>query len=269
MSTFSFGAAEFEPVEEISFGDFVSLAKGRSIVSAGDWSTDDRFELGLSGNLMLRIFRMPGGLEINLISTTNPDEIPPIIFSLGDMPQQVPISVIERKLFGLRTLYAIYFLTHSNRLNELTDYLAKNPTGDIEKNLLAYEESLFIESISYGSWMLAVWAKSKKAYKALSSVVGLTFARGREAYLSKLEAEARIAKARARREEIHAASEEFDLRKKQVEYLRKVSGQIKAPDAKNHVEQIMISAVRDLAAGDPNDSDSFKSISSGEDDKVL
>lgn len=259
MAQFTVGASEIQQVRRSSFQEFIALLKGRAIVSAADWGSD-RIEFGLSGGAMLRIFRTPDGTEINLISTINPEEIPPIIVSLGDMPQHVPISTIERKLYGLRTLYAIYYLADSDRLKDLTSYLIRHPQGDIERALLTPEESLHIESISYGSWMLAIWAKSKNAYKAISSVAGLAFERGREAYLSKLEAEACLAQARARKEEISAASSEFDLKKKQLDYLRKISDQVNIPEVKENLEKIMINATRDLMYGDPKDSESYRKL---------
>jgi hypothetical protein len=158
MAKYSIGAAEFQQQRQSSFDEFVALVKGRSIISAADWG-EDRIELGLSGGAMIRFFTGREEPEVNLISTVNPNETPPLIVSLGNMPAQVSISVIERKLYGLRTLYAIYYLAYSNRLQELTSYLIRHPHGDIEKALLAPEETLHIESISYGSWVLAVWER--------------------------------------------------------------------------------------------------------------
>ena len=143
MTWFSVGAEERQEQRQSPFEELVSLIKGRSIISAADWG-DERFELGLSGGVMIRFFRGRDGMEINLISTTNPDDIPPLLVSLGDMPARVPISVIEKKLSGLRTLYAIYYLAHLERLPELTSYLNRHPRGDIERALLTEEELLYM-----------------------------------------------------------------------------------------------------------------------------
>ena len=131
-------------------------------------------------------------MTINLLSTQNIDENPSLVIDLGDMKQRVPISVIEKKLKGLRTLYAIFYLIYDNRHKELQSYLIKHPYGDIEQALLNLDEQLFIESISYGSWVLTVWSKTKKAYKSITSVAGLVFDRGREAFLQKMEVDARL-----------------------------------------------------------------------------
>lgn len=199
MTTFSLGALEINERTVSTFAEFVSVVKGRSIVSAADWG-NGRFELGLSGGAMLRVIWAPAAqVDVNLIGTVNPDELPPLLISLGDMPQRVPLATVERKLRGLRTLYAIFYLFHTGRLNELFQFLEAHPDGDIEQELVSADEALHIESISYGSWVLEVWAKTKASYKAISSVAGLAFDRGREAFLQKMEADARLAHRRVSR----------------------------------------------------------------------
>lgn len=261
MTMYSLGALELNERRESDFEEFVSIVKGRSIVSAADWG-NERIELGLSGGAMIRFFGSPINYsEVNVIQTTNPDDIPPLLISLGDMPQRVPLATVERKLRGLRTLYAIFFLYHSDRIGDLVRFLEQTPDGDIEQSLLSDEDALHIESISYGSWVLAVWAKTKAAYKAISSAAGLAFDRGREAFLSKMEADARLAHARARREEIAASKDEFQLKKSQLDYMLKVSGQVPSPQLRANLESIMIDATRNLTAGDSDDSGSYKRLS--------
>jgi hypothetical protein len=58
--------------------------------------------------------------------------------------------------------------------------------------LLGNEEQLFLESVSAGSWILTIWTAARSSYKSLLSVIGIMYPRGREAFLSKLEAEARL-----------------------------------------------------------------------------
>jgi hypothetical protein len=261
MTQFSIGAIEMNERRESNFAEFVSITKGRSIVSAADWG-NGRIELGLSGGAMLRFFGPPSNdAEINLIATVNRDELPPLLISLGDMPQQVSLAIVERKLRGLRTLYAIFFLYHTDRLDDLLHFLETYPEGDIEQNLLSEEDALNIESISYGSWVLAVWAKTKASYKAISSVAGLAFDRGREAFIEKMEAGARLAQAKARREEIAADKDEFQLKKSQLDYMLKISGKVESPQLRANLESIMINATRNLTSGDPNDAGSYKQLS--------
>jgi hypothetical protein len=260
MTQFSIGAIEINERRESDFAEFVSIIIGRSIVSAADWN-NGCVELGLSGGAMLRFLSPPSNItEINLIATVNRDELPPILISLGDMPQRVPLATVERKLRGLRTLYAIFFLYHTNRLDNLLHFLETTPEGDIEQNLLSEDDALNIESISYGSWVLAVWAKTQSSYKAVFSVVGLAFERGREAYIEKMEAGARLAQAKARREEIAADKDEFQLKKSQLDYMLKITSKVESPQIQAVIESIMINATRNLTSGDPVDACSYKKL---------
>ena len=254
MTQFSVGAPELNQQRPSGFGEFVSIVKGRSVISAGLWDSE-RLELGLSGGLMLRVFTDGRDTDVNVISTVNPEEIPPIVVALGDLPQQAPLNVIVDKLNGLRTLHAIYFLVEQDRTQDLIAYLRDNPDGDIERDLIAPEDRLFIESMSYGSWMLAVWTKTKNGFKAISSVAGLVFERGRDAYLQKMEAEAKLLEHQANRESVQLAKDQFDLQKTQMDYLLQVSDQIDAPEIKEKLKARIISSVDALSLGDPDDHD--------------
>jgi hypothetical protein len=254
MAHFSIGAFELHEAEESTFAEFVEFVKGRSIISCADWGKD-RFELGLSGDLMVRFFQTPDGTQINVISTTNPDEIPPLVISLGNMSKKVPISIIEEKLKGLRTLYAFYYLVYSDRSKELISYLIKHPHGDIERALLERDEQLYIESISYGSWIITCWGKTKNAYKALLSVAGLSFVRGREAFLNKLDANVRLLNAKADKEEIAAARESFNLQKDKMDYLLDISDKVDIPEVKELVKWRILSSVNSLTLGDETENE--------------
>ena len=197
MTQFSVGAPELDQRRPSDFEEFVAIVKGRSVISAALWD-EDRLELGLSGGLMLRVFPNGQPTEVNVMSTVNPDEIPPIVIALGGLPQQTPLNVIVDKLNGLRTLHAIYYLVHQDRTEDLVAYLPENPDGDLERDLIHPNDRLFVESMSYGSWMLAVWTKTKNGFKAISSVAGLVFERGREAYLQKMEAARTSSQSRVR-----------------------------------------------------------------------
>ncbi len=259
MADYTLGAYEMGQVVTSDFRELLAIIKGRSIVSAADWG-NDRFELGLSGNLMVRFFRTDTGSTINLISTRNKGENPTLVVDMGDMGKRVPISIIERKLNGLRTLYAIYYLIYDGREKELQAFILQNPNGDIEKSLLKEDEQLFIESISYGSWILTVWAKTQKAYKAISSVAGLVFERGREAFLSKLEADARLRNAEADLKSVEVRTKEFELGKKQFDYLLTASNKLDSPEAKELLKNKLIEATRNFTLGDRSDSNSYKRL---------
>ena len=259
MSQFTIGAYEIEEAILSDFSELVSIIKGRSIVSAADWGKD-KFELGLSGNLMIRFFKTEDGMTINLISSQNADENPSLVVDLGNMNQRVPISVIENKLKGLRTLYAAFYLIYDGRENELQSYLIKHPHGDFERALLDIDEQLYIESISYGSWVVTVWSKTQKAYKAIRSVAGLVFEEGRDAFISKLQADAKLTHAQADKELAQVKKEQFELEKSQFDYLLELSDKMEIPEVKEQLKLRIIQATKKFTMGDMTDSKSYKRL---------
>ena len=237
---------------QTDFQEFINIAKGRSIISAADWGKN-RFEIGLSGNIMIRFFAKEGNNHINIVSTTNVEEIPPIAISLGDMPQQVSLRVIEKKLRGLRTLYAILFLLHTGREKELESYLIKHPRGDIEDKLLSEDEKIKIESISYGSWLLTIWAKTKDALFTMKSIAFLVYERGREAFLKKMEAEASIAQEKSYQETIETARKDFELEKDRLEYAIELCNKMQIPEIREQLYKRIIESANFLILGDKKD----------------
>jgi hypothetical protein len=81
-SSFTIGPSLGNDERSIEFAQFLSIIRGRSIVSAADWGSE-RFELGLSGGAMIRWISTSDGLQINVLSTVNADEIPPIDIRSG------------------------------------------------------------------------------------------------------------------------------------------------------------------------------------------
>src|ERR1700691_3102952 len=100
MARFTCGAHETGDVRPVEFTQVVEVVKGRSVVSLADWG-ENRFELGLSGKLMLRILDSPEGIEVNCVSTQNPNEPFASVVALGEMSEAVPIRQLEAKLRGL------------------------------------------------------------------------------------------------------------------------------------------------------------------------
>lgn len=259
MPNYSIGAYEMGEAFVSNFQEILTIIKGRSIISAADWD-NERFELGLSGNLMIRFFQTDSGMTINLISTKNEDENPSLVVDLGDMNQKVSISVIENKLRGLRTLYAAFYLIYDGREKELQSYLIKHPHGDFEQALLNTDEQLYIESISYGSWVLTVWSKTKKGYKAIKSVAGLVFEEGRAAFISKMQAEARLKHAQADKETVQVKKESFELEKSQFDYLLELSDKMEVPEVKEQLKSRIIQATKNFTLGDMKDAKSYKML---------
>jgi hypothetical protein len=126
--------------------------------------------------------------------------------------------------------------------------------------LLHESDRLYVESVSYGSWVLAIWAKTKSALKAVSSVAGLVFERGREAYISGLEAEARLRHNQADVTAIQAAQGQFDLKKSQFNYLLDVSDRIDAPEIKKLVKERILDSVDSLTLGDDNETNARRRL---------
>jgi hypothetical protein len=140
----------------------------------------------------------------------------------------------------------------NERSEELASFLAREPEGDIERALIADEDRLYIESISYGSWLLTVWAKTKSAYKSLSSVAGLVFDRGREAYLRKLEAEARMLENQAQKEAVLTAKENFELQRNQMDYVLDVANKLDAPEIREQLKKRIQQSIDRIFLGNEN-----------------
>lgn len=218
MTKLSLGMFELGSNIEVDFDEFFSLIKGMSIKSAADWG-NGRFEIGLSGGLMLRVFTAAAGLHLNVISTVNPDEISPLIVSFPSETDRPSASDLERRLYGLRQLYAIIYLLSRNdpRLSELEKHDADDWEFDIE-GILDSSEKLYIESFAPGSWISTVWTKTKEAKAALTLLAATVYREGRENMLRRLRAETRI-------KEVEAEKKEFELFTQKLDYLRKVAKQ--------------------------------------------
>lgn len=234
MNKLSLGMFELGSNVEVDFAEFFSLIKGMAIKSAADWG-DGRFEIGLSGGLMLRVFASAAGLHLNVISTVNRDEISPLIVSFPAETDRPTAGDLERRLYGLRQLYAIIYLLSRNdpRLSELERHDANDLQFDIE-SILDPSEKLYVESFAPGSWISTVWTKTKEAKAALTLLAATVYREGRENMLRRLRAETRI-------KEVEAEKREFELFTQKLDYLRKVAK--KSPKLQVIVEARMEAAL--------------------------
>lgn len=279
MTTYSIGEIEFQRSTEINYIDFLEIIKGRSLIGANDSVHRDasknglpfinkvdfnngRIEFDLSGGLKLRIFQTLNETEINLIRVESEEYTSSFVVNLGDMKQQVPISDVVKKLNGLRTLYSIFFLIQNGRAKELQSALINHPHGDIEQ-MLDEDDKLYIESISYGSWIGTFYAKSKKAYKAIVSVAGFALSRTREAFIKKQEAEARLISAQADKLEIEVDAARFNLKKDKWHFLQEAINEMDIPEAKEILKRRMIEASRNFLTGDNSDGENYKQLDDG------
>jgi hypothetical protein len=256
MITFTFGAHELGEPRKGDFLQVIEALKGRSIISLGQWEQENRFELGLSGNVMLRIFASGPNLEINCLSTQNRNEPLASALLLGEMPGTVSVWQLEAKLRGLRTAFAIFYLLEASRQEELADYLRHHPFGDIDRALLSPEDQLHIESVSYGSWVATVRTRARAAFNALVALATIVFPRTRDAFLKKLEAEASIKDTRAKRDELALARERFELTRDQTDYALDLAKKIGADrEVQDILNRRLRKAAYDLAVGDPDESE--------------
>lgn len=208
MAQFSVGAPEFERSRQSSFGEFITIASGRSIISGADWGPE-RIELGLSGDAMIRVFWTSGGLNVNFISTTNLGEIPPLMLKFAGEESRVPMRIIEHRLHAIRSIHAIVHLLVTGRAAEVQRGILADSAFDFE-SLLPDEELLYVESLAPGSWYITLWTKARESYKSLLAGVAMVYGRGREALLSKLEAEARLKQLEVEEREFKLLTERFD-----------------------------------------------------------
>jgi len=256
MSQFTLGAFELGEIQPSDFGEFINIVSGRSIVSGGDWDSErkdgghsDRFELGLSGDGMIRIFWTPEGLDVNFFSTTNEDEIPPLIIQMVDEERRLPARLLEKRLFGMRQLYALVRLADTDRLGLLEANLG---IRDLE-DLLSADELLYVECLAPGSWYLTVWSAVRGSYSSLLRTVGLVYSRGREALLIKLEAEGRL-------KHLEAEGKEFELFTKKLDYTLAISEKLGSDEARKAINERVMNGLEDFLLR-PRDSQDVKEAS--------
>lgn len=197
-------------------------------------------QFALSGEALLRVFWTPGGLHVNLLSTTRKDDIPPMILELPGAERREPLGVVERRLRGLRTLHAIVHLALTERIELLRAYFDEERTDDID-TLLGHNEALYLEALSAGSWYHTVWTGVRGSYRSLIIAVEAVYPRAREAILRKLEAEARI-------KELEAEEKAFKLAKERTDYALKIADKLPGP-TREKLRQAIEHSIGNLLAG--------------------
>jgi hypothetical protein len=235
MSKFFIGAPELGRPKQVTFADFIQLVTGRSIVSAADWG-GGRVEFGLSGEGMLRIGWNRDGIDVSIFPTTNPGETSALLLALPEENRRLPFREVEKRLGALRRLHALVHLIETGRTEALERALIDHDRIDL---VLNPDEQLFLESVSPGSWTLAVWTGLRSSYRSLLSVVGVIYARGREAFLSRLEAEARL-------KQLDVEEREFRLKTQQINYCLGLSKKLHNPESQDRLRILVENQVRAL-----------------------
>jgi len=199
---------------------------------------------------MLRVFLTESGIEINCFSTQNAEE--PLAFSLalGEMPETMPVWQLEAKLRGLRTAFAIFHLLSGNRQDALSTYLSHHPHGDVDRALLREDETVEIESLSYGSWIAVLRAKSREALNAITALATVVYPRTRDAFLRKIEAEADLKETEAQRGALGLERERFALAKERADYVLDLANRIEDREAKKILLGRLKTAIYELGTGD-------------------
>jgi hypothetical protein len=101
-------------VSELDFADLVTLIKGSSISSLA--IADDFFELGLTDAFNLRIY---GQIGVELISTLNKGELPPVRLRILSDKEDATAQAVEKHIHALRQLHAATFLVNAGRANDI------------------------------------------------------------------------------------------------------------------------------------------------------
>ncbi len=223
-----------DPIEgtqfELDFADLVPLIKGSSISSLS--TAEDVFEIGLTDAFNLRIF---GQINVELISTLNRGELPPVRLQIISDKDDATAQAVERRLHALRQLYAATFLVNAGRADEIANF--KEPEWVDLEELLAADDRLFISAASEGSFWLTVVTKTTTAFKSLSNILPLFYSEVRTAIIERAQAKTELAKLAVEEKRTDIA---FNRANKYVELAQKV-GKIKDPCVRAQMERIISS----------------------------
>lgn len=124
------------------------------------------------------------------MSTTNPDEVSPLMLRLSEDDRRVPARVLELKLRALRNLYATVHLLSTER-SDLNESAFLTGNSSYSETLLEPDEYFYVECLASGIRCIKLWSKAKESCLSIIADVAMTNERGRDVILRKLEAEAR------------------------------------------------------------------------------
>ncbi|WP_133251107.1 hypothetical protein [Novacetimonas pomaceti] len=246
FSLFNFDNRTRRPLE---FEDFIGLVKGGRISSAAarrkGSKGEDFIEFGISEMFNLRISTYNKSLQVMLIPLSA-QEFPPVQMKIIEDGENVTAELLERRLHSVRQIYAIALLIENGKENELSSFLEKNKSGDIERELIPENDKLLVKEAIPGSLWISFIAKSKATYKALLYVCAVPYARGRDALLGRLEAGTELA-----RLEVEAKRQDQILKNahSMVDLAQKIS-KIKDPEAKSLILSRLESDMKSLVATD-------------------
>jgi hypothetical protein len=98
--------------------------------------------------------------------------------------------------------------------------------------------------------MKAVLQFFEKHSVYLVSAIALIFRRGREAFLSKLEANARLKNAEADLKSVEVKGKQFELHKQQFDYLLELGDKLDIVDSKADLKKRLLEVTNNFVLGD-------------------
>jgi hypothetical protein len=161
---------------------------------------------------------------------------------IGGFRSSSPTAVaIERRIWSLRQLYAIVFLVHAGRTQEI-------PSGadsfdlDLEDMLLSKEEALQISDLGIGSLWTTVRNWTDHGRKAIVTLAAFFISEARENLIRRLRAQTRGEELNTMRKELDL---EFDKANKIIDLVHKIE-RIKDPDERRIVKDLLAKHTHDL-----------------------
>lgn len=162
------------------------------------------------------------------------------------------LSGVSAKLTSLALYEACarhsHFVLASSDDKTWTNYLRQHPYADIDT--LLGDESLEIESVSYGSWVAVVRTKAKRAWDAIAAVATIFVLRVRDAYLKKLEADAGLKEIEAKRGAVALQRDQFELSKARAEHVVDLVNRVGDAETQKILQNRLRQSIYELASGD-------------------
>lgn len=181
----------------LDFHHFASLVEGAGLISVNFFSEDGSVTLGFSAGRDVNIRPSKGGFGLQLDAKPEGHYSAPVPISFeGATSAHVGASVAV--LAAIDELYAIIFLRFEDRWDALRNYLKTSEAGHASALLKDSERPVFL-SFAYGSWHSEMWSKTKNGIKALRMIALSASGRGREAMIRRVEAEACLGEANAKK----------------------------------------------------------------------
>lgn len=207
MARFFLAGADLGSRREIPFEVFVALFKGIAVRSAA--SGDGFFELGLANDFNVAFAPRDGDdVEVVVRSTVNAGDVGSTPFVLASEGEDLNAAQIERRLFALRQIYALYVFATEGMGSELA-VVARNGFGiDYEQRLLPSDFQVRLDSLGPGSVLGVASALAKRGREHVRDFFASFYPESRRALLDTARAHADL-----RRLQVDEKALEIDVRR--------------------------------------------------------